>query len=134
MTDPGHVTRVEHEGREIYIVGTAHISQKSVEEVERTIAEVKPDTVCVELDQTRYDAMIDGPDWRGELRIPWRSIGDPEKKLPVMLRFNFAQHVHETGESTSWAGPVDFGRDDAFMGLLVLREPQTPGMIRAPGN
>ena len=40
-----------------------------------------------------------------------------------------AQHEHSgrpahrtaTGESASWAGPVDFGRDDAFTGLLVLR-------------
>jgi hypothetical protein len=33
-----------------------------------------------------------------------------------------------TGESSSWAGPVDFGRDDSFTGLLLLRETETPGM------
>lgn len=64
MADPGHVTKVEHAGREIYIVGTAHISQKSVEEVRRVISEVKPDTVCVELDKTRYEAMIDERRWQ----------------------------------------------------------------------
>jgi hypothetical protein len=46
----------------------------------------------------------------------------------VLLRFNFAQHVHTTGQSATWAGPVDFGRDDSFMGLLYLREPNNPGM------
>jgi hypothetical protein len=74
------------------------------------------------------------PDWLGEVAIPWNAINDPQKRQPVMLRFNFVQHVQETGESTSWAGPVDFGRDDAFTGILVLREPQTPGMLRSAQN
>lgn len=59
-----NVTRLEHEGREIYIVGTAHVSQRSVEEVQRVIDEVKPDTVCVELDQVRYEALLGGDQWR----------------------------------------------------------------------
>ena len=29
---------------------------------------------------------------------------------------------HATGESASWAGPIDFGRDESFMGLLYLRD------------
>jgi pheromone shutdown-related protein TraB len=40
-----------------HIVGTAHVSQRSVDEVRAVIAEVKPDVVCVELDQTRHDAL-----------------------------------------------------------------------------
>jgi len=38
----------------VTVVGTAHISHESVEEVERTIEERRPDVVAVELDQTRY--------------------------------------------------------------------------------
>jgi hypothetical protein len=76
----------------------------------------------------RYWATISGPDWRGEVAIPWKAINAPDKRLPVMLRFNFIQHVQDTGESSSWAGPVDSGGDDEFTGVLVLREPQTPGM------
>ncbi len=53
------VTRWEHDGREVTIVGTAHVSQASVEEVRRVIAEVLPDTVCVELDKNRHDALLD---------------------------------------------------------------------------
>jgi len=63
MTDE-HVTRVEHDGREIFLVGTAHISQKSVDEVQRVITTERPDTVCVELDQTRYDALHDDSRWQ----------------------------------------------------------------------
>ena len=58
------VTHLVHEGRDIYLVGTAHVSQKSVDEVERVIDEVKPDTVCVELDQSRHDAMLDSKRWQ----------------------------------------------------------------------
>jgi len=44
------------EGR-VSVVGTAHISEASVEEVERRIAEEQPDIVAVELDEGRYRQM-----------------------------------------------------------------------------
>jgi hypothetical protein len=53
---------------------------------------------------------------------------DTSRGIPPFLRFNFVQHNHSTGESASWSGPIDFGRDDALMGLLYLREPNDPGM------
>ena len=63
MAKTEHVTRVEHDGREIIIVGTAHISQRSVEEVKRVIDAERPDTVCVELDAMRYEALVDESRW-----------------------------------------------------------------------
>jgi hypothetical protein len=82
----------------------------------------------------RYAATTDQGDWRGEVAIPWKAISDNNHKdRPVMLRFNFSQHKTGTGESASWAGPVDFGRDDQFMGLLFLREQNNPGMA-GPGG
>ena len=62
--ESSNVTRIESGDREIFIVGTAHISRRSVDEVRRVIEEVRPDTVCVELDQTRYDALVDDSRWR----------------------------------------------------------------------
>jgi hypothetical protein len=59
--------------------------------------------------------------WRGEITIPWQAIAD-KRGRPTLLRFNFVQHQHASGESASWAGPIDYGRDDSFMGLLYLRE------------
>src|SRR6476659_3273258 len=64
MTEVGHVSRVEYAGKEIFIVGTAHVSKKSVDEVQRVIDEVRPDTVCVELDQARYNTLVNGAEWR----------------------------------------------------------------------
>jgi hypothetical protein len=84
-----------------------------------------------------YVARPEGDRWRGEMQIPWRAIlaasgaaeGNANQPVepPTLLRFNFAQHRNATGESASWAGPVDFGRDDSFMGVLYLRDPQEPG-------
>lgn len=39
------------------IVGTAHVSQKSIEEVREAIAEFQPDIIAVELDTGRYAAI-----------------------------------------------------------------------------
>lgn len=38
----------------IKIIGTAHVSNASIEEVKETILEIKPDIVAVELDSNRY--------------------------------------------------------------------------------
>jgi len=59
----GNVTRLEHNGREIFIVGTAHVSKKSAEEVRRVIGELRPDSVCVELDSARCEALSDETRW-----------------------------------------------------------------------
>lgn len=45
------------DGRKLYLVGTAHVSQQSTELVERIIRDIKPDTVCIELDEQRHKAM-----------------------------------------------------------------------------
>ncbi|MEF8813617.1 MAG: TraB/GumN family protein [Halovenus sp.] len=49
------VSPTEQDGTgSITLVGTAHVSQQSVEEVEETIDRERPDIVAVELDDTRY--------------------------------------------------------------------------------
>lgn len=54
---PSSVTELVHDGTTYYVLGTAHVSQRSVDEVKAVIARVKPDVVCVELDKTRHDAL-----------------------------------------------------------------------------
>ena len=73
--------------------------------------------------------MIDGSSWAGEVAIPWNAVVEAGRPVPTLLRFNFTQHRAATGESATWAGPVDFGRDDAFTGVLHLRESRAPGII-----
>lgn len=64
MSEVGHVTELRYGDKEIFLIGTAHVSQKSVEEVERVIREVRPDTVCVELDEQRHRMLIDQDAWK----------------------------------------------------------------------
>lgn len=42
------------ENKNIYLVGTAHISSVSVQDVSNVINEIKPDSICIELDEERY--------------------------------------------------------------------------------
>ncbi len=49
--------KLELGGRTITLIGTAHVSKESVEEVKQTINELKPDCVAVELDEKRADSI-----------------------------------------------------------------------------
>ena len=60
---PLEVTRVTAHGRVINIVGTAHISRKSVEDVRRAVETLEPDCICVELDPERLFALRDPNRW-----------------------------------------------------------------------
>lgn len=51
------------DGRQIILIGTAHISQESVDTVIHSIEEHQPDTVCVELDEQRYQSLINKKGW-----------------------------------------------------------------------
>jgi len=49
--------------KEVIIVGTAHVSERSVEAVEAAIREHKPDAVAVELCEQRYSALKEEKRW-----------------------------------------------------------------------
>lgn len=51
------VTELDVHGVPVHLVGTAHVSARSVDEVREVIRTVKPEVVCVELCQGRYDAL-----------------------------------------------------------------------------
>ena len=55
--DRSDVRLVEVDGRQIYLVGTAHVSQRSVDLVREVIEREKPDAVCIELDAGRFEAL-----------------------------------------------------------------------------
>lgn len=57
------ITRIQLEDREVILVGTAHISQESVDIVREIIRDEEPDVVCVELDPERLQAMREQQRW-----------------------------------------------------------------------
>ena len=50
--------------KQFTIIGTAHVSKESVSLVTRVIEEEKPDTVCVELCKSRYEALTKKDHWK----------------------------------------------------------------------
>ena len=59
-----NVHRIEMDGRQFILIGTAHVSRESVEEVKEIIETEKPDTVCVELCKSRYQSITDTDKWK----------------------------------------------------------------------
>ena len=57
-----HIT-VELGSRVVLLIGTAHISQRSVAEVREAIAVEAPDRICVELDASRYATISQRQHW-----------------------------------------------------------------------
>lgn len=59
-----NIHRLEMDGKEIILVGTAHVSKNSAEQVREIIEEEKPDSVCIELCESRYKSIIDKDKWK----------------------------------------------------------------------
>lgn len=57
------VRRIQLTDREIILVGTAHVSNESITQVENAIRMEMPDCVCVELDDARYKSMMEKNRW-----------------------------------------------------------------------
>ncbi len=60
----GNVVILERGDTKIYLIGTAHISQASIDEVERVIRTVKPDLVCPELHPAHAHVFSRDDVWR----------------------------------------------------------------------
>ena len=63
-TETGNVVRLKINKKDIYLLGTAHVLAESKKEVEELINRVKPDSVCVELCDSRYQTLKNKDRWR----------------------------------------------------------------------
>ncbi|MCP3027237.1 TraB/GumN family protein [Halobacillus sp. A5] len=59
-----NITRIFLDNKELILIGTAHVSRKSADQVKEVIEHEKPDSVCVELDQQRYQSIKEGSRWQ----------------------------------------------------------------------
>ena len=64
MTDNTSIHRLEWDGRTVILVGTAHVSQESADLVRQTIETEQPDTVCVELCESRLQSIRQKSRWQ----------------------------------------------------------------------
>lgn len=85
------------DGKQITLIGTAHVSQDSVEEVANAIEEINPDRICVELDTGRYQSKTENQGWenlniktvlrehKGFLMLANMALSSYQKKLGTKL-------------------------------------------------
>jgi hypothetical protein len=131
-TPLSNVLYLRGEGKqEFYILGTAHVSKKSVEEVEELIERVKPDCVLVELCAGRAKRLIEDPklglddlkqifsNGGGMLELALRTLSHCVRLLGVMPGTDMRAAI----EASSKRGiPVVYGDQDGQLTMKKLKE------------
>jgi pheromone shutdown-related protein TraB len=59
-----NITRIFLDNKEYILIGTAHVSKHSAQQVKEVIEAEQPDSVCVELDEQRYQSVTEGSKWK----------------------------------------------------------------------
>lgn len=90
------VTEFDVAGVPIHLVGTAHVSARSVEEVREVIRTVKPDVVCVELCQGRFDALTSDNAFRN---LDVFKVIREGKTLYLLAHLALASYQRKMGQS-----------------------------------
>lgn len=79
------VTRLHLDNKEYILIGTAHVSKNSAEQVKEMIEAEQPDSVCIELDAQRFQSVKEKNKWKNT--DIFQVIKD---KKAVMLLMNLA--------------------------------------------
>ncbi len=58
-----NVTELDYQNKKIILIATAHVSKESVELVKQVIEAERPDSVCIELDEDRYNSIQNPNAW-----------------------------------------------------------------------
>lgn len=58
-----NITRLTYQDKEIILIATAHVSAESVALVKEVIETEQPDSVCIELDEGRYETILNPTSW-----------------------------------------------------------------------
>jgi pheromone shutdown-related protein TraB len=58
-----NVTVLDYQNKRIILIATAHVSKESIELVKQVIEVEHPDSVCIELDEDRYNSMQNPKAW-----------------------------------------------------------------------
>jgi pheromone shutdown-related protein TraB len=92
--DPSDVKRLEVGGREVILVGTAHISRESADLVREVIERERPDCVCVELDAQRYQALSEPQRWE---RLDLKEVIRKQQLAPLIANLLLASYQKKLG-------------------------------------
>lgn len=126
------IHRLTLDGKEIILIGTAHVSADSVALVERVIAEEKPDSVCVELCPSRFEAMEQKDRWRdmdivkvvrekrAALLLSQLLMASFQKRLALKLKINPGEEMRRAAKKAEEIG-AELVLADRDVGITLLR-------------
>lgn len=89
------VKKVVVEGKEVYLVGTAHVSQESVDDVRNTIEAVGPDSIAVELCEPRLRSMVEKDHWE---KMDIFKVVKEKKSLMLLAQLIMAAFYRKLGQ------------------------------------
>ncbi len=96
-SDNQDVHRLMINEKEYVIIGTAHISKKSVDLVRDTINEERPDCVCLELDERRYQSLVKPQNWEN---LDLRHIIREKQLSTLIIQIMLASFQKRLGDKT----------------------------------
>jgi pheromone shutdown-related protein TraB len=92
---PEDVHIIQYHDRIILLVGTAHISQESVNLVRKVIGQEQPDGICIELDEKRYQALTEKKRWQA---LDLKQIIKDKQLSTLMVNLLMASYQKKLGE------------------------------------
>lgn len=105
MVESEHVSRVQYQDKELILIATAHVSKQSAELVKEVVELEKPDSICVELDEDRYNNIKNPKQWADTdlvqvikdkkvgFMLANLVLGSYQKKLAKQLDTNVGQEM-----------------------------------------
>jgi len=100
MTDiqlPDRVTQVTlADNRQVFLVGTAHVSKESVEDVKQAVDMVGPDRICVELCKPRYQTLTQRDAWQ---KMDIFKVVREKKSLMLLVQLIMSAFYRQLGKT-----------------------------------
>jgi len=91
---PSDVHSIQFQDKTILLIGTAHISQESVDLVEEVISKEQPDCVCLELDDKRFKSLTQKKQWQS---LDLKQIIKKKQLSTLMINLLMASYQKKLG-------------------------------------
>jgi pheromone shutdown-related protein TraB len=87
---------IKDQSRTILLIGTAHVSRHSVDLVTEVISQERPDSVCIELDEKRYQALTEEKRWQ---KLDLKTVIKKKQLSTLMVSLMMASYQKKLGEN-----------------------------------
>lgn len=89
------VIELSRNGKEYFLIGTAHISKESADLVRKVIEDEHPDVVCVELDEKRFKSLSEKKKWE---ELDLKSVIKEKQLSTLLINILLASYQKKLGE------------------------------------